>query len=940
MSACRSYAVFFSLCVLLGAVERIAYASPRQGAIQFSLTQWGHRDGLQSTTIYAIAQTPDGFLWLGTADGLIRFDGIRFYRIPRSDQEPPFGRVRALAVTADGTLWVGTESGALVRINGRVMKSLSLARPISSIHERADASLDVRTPTESFRIAPETLQIVSTCGAPPAAPKAESACDLPIAPGVSRSILDDAHLAADQIRSVLADSDGRLWLATAESGVFRISTAGKETAGVEQIAATDGLSSDSVWTVFEDREHNFWIGTQNGLNRLRHDKFFSITRRTGLVGSNVEALAAVGGELFAGSALGLEKVIPATAESLSRDRILSLAACADGSLLAGTAQGLVLIENGRPRRVALGSALLEITSIAQSATGEIWFHDQQQGLFRWRPGAAPAHVDVPAMRDKGVTIIQADAGGGVWFGLSTGDVVFYDGAAFRVLTRADALPGGMPHSIAVDNEGLAWIASERGLARCGPTHCLSWSKENGLPVNRVLWAVPGKDGRLWLGYSIGVASMPIQDLLHAAVDRKFPVPHNLYDDGDGLHSSPEVRGASPVIVLPDGRIWFITTEGLAGIDPADIRTNTIPPPAHVEQITVDDVDVNPPGPITLPPRTRRIEITYTGLSFTDPRKVTFRYRLVGFDPVWHAVSTRFATYTNLPPGDYRFEVLAANDDGVWSTEPATLRFTLSAALYQTRWFAALCAAGVIGAVVLLIRFRIRSAADRLRLRFEERLDERTRVAQDLHDHLIQEVMGLSLQLEIADELTPPDAAGKPVLGRALQISESALANGREALTTLRSTTLRPQDVMQALERVAAHFPAAATRVHLATEGAGQPLRAGIGDEIVQIACEGLRNALRHTAGRVDVRVIYAPSRISISIADEGPGMSPSLLETGVAGHYGLTGMRERAARIGASLTIESTPTAGTRVRLAAGRVAYHPSAAPRGMWAKLKEAWL
>jgi hypothetical protein len=300
--------------------------------------------------------------------------------------------------------------------------------------------------------------------------------------------------------------------------------------------------------------------------------------------------------------------------------------------------------------------------------------------------------------------------------------------------------------------------------------------------------------------------MRIEDLRHAASDPHFPVPYDFYDDGDGLKANPELRSSTPVAVAPDGRIWLTTSEGLATIDPAHLRKNLLPPPVQILQLTADDADVDLNNSITLSPHTRRVEINYSGLSLTDPRKVTFRYRLLGFDSKWSQASTRrFATYTNLPPGKYRFEVMAANEDGVWNETPDTLAFMLSPAIYQTKWFLAFCVLALILAGVLLFRLRVRFAANKLRQRFEERLDERARVAQDLHDNLLQEVMGISLQLEIADELTPPAAAGKSILRRALQLCESALTHGRGALTTLHATALTQQDILQALSLAADSF---------------------------------------------------------------------------------------------------------------------------------------
>jgi signal transduction histidine kinase/ligand-binding sensor domain-containing protein len=952
-----AYALIF-LCAWLRIVEGTAAGlNPQQKITQYSLTQWGHRDGLPSTSIYAIAQTPDGFLWLGTADGLVRFDGIRFLQVPLSTTgDMAFGRIQALTLGRTGALWIGTESGSLVRMQGSELKVAAFGTPIVAIRENSDASIHVETADKVFRVEPQSLGITAcpaagfsadapgrkTSSSRPSSENISIACQHS-SDSISPAMLALAELPPDQLRRATRDSDGNVWIATRESGIYRIhGNPGALSPSVERLSVLDGLSNDSVWDIFEDREHNLWIATQNGLNRLRDDKFSTVTRHTGLLSNNISSLAVVSNEIYAGSTLGLNRVAAGHSEAVLAGAILALTPAANGSLFASTPLGLSMVKQGRLQPVSLGVNATHISVMVQRSSDELWFYDHQEGLYRWRPGHAASRIILPALQNKIVSVMQADIHGRVWLGLTTGEVLLYDGTAFRTFTEADNLPGGVPHYVSVNNDGSAWIASERGLALFTGDSFVSWSRKNGLPGSRVLWAVPGPAGRLWLGYNIGVASIRIEDLRRAISDANFLVPYDLYDEGDGLRSSPDLRGGTPVAVLPGGRIWLTTSEGLATIDPAHIRKNLLPPPVHILQLTVDDVNRDFANPVTLPPRTRRIEVNYSGLGLTDPRKVAFRYRLLGFDSHWNQASTRrFATYTNLPPGKYRFEVIAANEDGIWNETPDTLEFTLSPAVYQTKWFLALCLVALLLVGILLFRLRVQSAADRLRLRFEERLDERARVAQDLHDNLLQEVMGISLQLEIADELTPPGAAGKPILKRALQLSKSALTRGRGALTTLRATSLTRQEVFQTLALAAAPFPEERRRaIQYATDGAELPLRAGVGEEIVQIAQEALRNALQHAHGTVHIGIHYASSRFSLVVDDEGQGISPTIMESGVPGHFGLKGMRERAARIASTLTIEPKARGGTRVQLSVpARMAYSGFDTASGLWTRFTARW-
>jgi len=947
----RPFCAFVCLCALSRIIEGTAEAlSPEQKVTQYSLTQWGHRDGLPSTAIYAVAQTADGFLWLGTSDGLVRFDGLRFVQVPLSKNgDIAFGRVQALKVDRTGAMWIGTESGRLVRMEGRSMRIGMLDVPIVAIRENADSTIQVETSDHLFRLDEHSIDIKSKkldAISGNSDPKDKTVtCPPCVSLGITASLLKHVNLGQDRIRMATRDSDGNVWIATKDSGVLRITKRSDESSHtfpeIDRFSASNGLSNDSVWDIFEDREHNLWIATQNGLNRLRDDKISIITRQNGLLSNNISSLVSATG-IFAGSNLGLDRVSTGHSETVLRGSVFSLARASDGSLFFATSLGLSQLKKGKARLVPLGVDVPHITVLLQGSSRELWFYDQDHGLYRWEEGHTASRIIDPALSNKSVSVMEADSLGRVWLGLTTGEIVLYNGAGFRTFTEADNLPGGMLHSISAGSDGSVWIASERGLALFDGDRFIWWSRMNGLPGNRVLWAVAAPAGRLWVGYNIGIASMRMEDLRRAASDAHFLIPYDFYDEGDGLKANPELRGSTPVALAPDDRIWLTTSEGLATIDPAHIRKNLLPPPVQILQLTVDDVDVDLKNSMTFPPHAHRIEITYSGLSLTDPRKVTFRYRLLGFDSQWSQASTRrFSTYTNLPPGHYRFEVMAANEDGIWNETPDALAFTLSPAIYQTRWFLALCVLGLMLVGILLFRLRMRSAANELRLRFEERLDERVRVAQDLHDNLLQEVMGISLQLEIADELTPPEATGKPVLRRALQLSESALTHGRGALTTLRATALTRQDILQSLALAAEPFSEERKQaVQYSTDGTEHPLRAGVGEEIVQIGREALRNALQHTHGPIHVGIRYASRCFCLVVDDEGQGMSSTIMESGVPGHFGLRGMRERAAKIASTLTIESMARGGTHVQLSVpGSIAYAGFDTASGAWTRFMARW-
>jgi signal transduction histidine kinase len=303
---------------------------------------------------------------------------------------------------------------------------------------------------------------------------------------------------------------------------------------------------------------------------------------------------------------------------------------------------------------------------------------------------------------------------------------------------------------------------------------------------------------------------------------------------------------------------------------------------------------------------------------TVPRKVRFRYLLEGFDRGWHdGGANREAFYTNLPPRRYTFRVLACNNDGVWNYTGAALSFYLKPAYYQTLWFRLLCLTAVAVAAIIIFRRRLRAAQRLIRRRFEERMEERTRIAQELHDHLIQEMVGISMHLEVADELTPGSADAKTPLHRALMLSRSAIANGRRTLQSLRQPRVTAAALIESLRRTANAYPEKnRTPVEYRVDGNERLLRPETAEELCEIAAEALRNALKHAGkGSIRVDLRYGSSTLELVIRDEGGGMTDQVLQTDIPGHYGLAGMRERAARMGAKLSITSAPGRGTTVQV-------------------------
>jgi signal transduction histidine kinase/ligand-binding sensor domain-containing protein len=888
-------------------------------AQQFSVTNWGHKDGLPSTTVYGVTQTTDGFLWIGTGDGLVRFDGFQFIQ-----PELPgvgigsLGQVTAVESTkSNDVLLIGTASGLLVSWRGSVKISAMLGSPIEHIEELSDHTLEIETRNRILRLREKEFSTISSD------PRSEFPTTETNHLAVSKdrtgeqSPAEKALIAISKeralIRKVLRDTSGATWIATENTGLFRIAPTGE----VQHYTRSTGLPSDHIWDIFEDREGNIWAGTQNGLSRLRQDKFITYTLRDGLLSDIASSLTPAPDDgVWVGSRSGLEHFAGTAVPHnvlLKGTPITGLLPIKDGALLIATHTGIQKLSRGNIGQLQPFPSTPHIEQMAESETGDLWLYGQQAGLWHSKVNSSPERINEPSLAGQTITSLRGAQRDQVWLGLENGDVILRPPAGSHIFTSANGLTGGAIRFLSPQPDGTLWVASDNGLAYFDGEHFRHWDHESGLPGNRLIWTLPDQRGNLWLGYSTGIARLSVNDLLHTSPETR-QLQYDFYDDGDGLKSNPEAYGSGPVALSPDGRLWVSMSEGIGMIDLARMRRNSVAPPVHILGLSADGRSLTPANGLKITPHTRNLQISYTGISLSEPRKVRFRYRLEGFESGWQdAGIRRNAFYTNLRPGHYRFQVLAANNDGIWNETGDSVSFELLPAFYETLWFLVLCVLLISSLAFLLYRLRVRSAARELQSRFEERMSERTRIAQDLHDNLVQEVMGISLQLEIADEVTSPGSTAKGPLRRALDLSRTALANGRSALHVLRQRPFSNADIESTLRDTVQSMTGLQEAIQILSSGKERPIRPVPGEEMVHIVREALRNAIWHAGqNNVVVNSEYGDHYHQFTVHDNGPGISESILKGGKPGHFGIPGMRERAARIGASLTVSSSPSTGTQ----------------------------
>jgi signal transduction histidine kinase len=433
------------------------------------------------------------------------------------------------------------------------------------------------------------------------------------------------------------------------------------------------------------------------------------------------------------------------------------------------------------------------------------------------------------------------------------------------------------------------------------------------------------EGYWWIAADVEVLRIPAGELDRAVANPAYRIRYESFNLFDGLSGSPQNTFPMPVVALTkDGRIWFKTSNGIAYVDPRHIPKNDLPPPVHVEIVKVDDKVVAPADGIVLTHNTKNIEIDYTALSLTIPERVLFRYKLEGHDTEWQEPGIRRqAFYNDLRPGKYKFRVIACNNDGVWNKEGATLGFSVAPAWYQTIWFRVSCVGGFVLLLWALYQLRLQQLQRQFNMTLEARVDERTRIARELHDTLLQSFNALLLRLQAVSNVLPaqPEVA-KERVDSAIEQASDAITEGRDAVLELRSGGLSTIDLVQSIcgfvkELLRSSTNENAPEISTQVEGTPRDLNPVVRDEAYRIATEALRNAILHSAAaRIEVEIRYDEQQLRLRIRDDGKGIEPSILNRGhLPGHWGLRGMRERAKLVGGNLEVWSQLDSGTEVEL-------------------------
>ena len=866
-------------------------------------------DGLPSGSPWQFAETPDGAVWVATTTDLARFDGTR-WEARGTKMGLPVSTDPILFIDSQGTIWAGGET------------ALFFLRP--GEHQFQKQPVSVPTPWEGNGMAESSTGTVWLDAGYSLVPVAQN----PPHATAGRSSAGDFGF----------DHDGALW--TSLEGLRRIVLPDHPTLGaalhIDSIADaysdTDGLTSRTVFSLLVDREGNVWAGTTHGLDRFSEPSLEAPLQSADnqkivprIVVAGVAPADDAGGIWITN---GVDAVVRYQNGKMSapiiQQKVDSLIRAADGTVWFGGAKTLWSERQGQLSPVVPPGSGRITQSLAQDKSGDLWASLGLAGLFRLRDGAWTANGGIAALSRGWVITIARDRRDRLWFAYPDSSVAVLDEGRVRVFGGRDGLQIGNVMAIYSGRIGH-WFGGEFGLARLDGERFHSIQPAPELPLEGITGIVESRDGDLWLNGRSGIIHVTATELQHSHLDPAYRVRGEMLGASEGvIGSGATLRPLPTAIEAGDGKLWFATTGGIYGIDPARRVRNRVPPSVLIRALSVAGHNLEPIPGLTLPVYTSAVRFDYVGLSLTAAEKVRYRYRLDGVDTDWREfTAARQAFYTNLRPGHYNFRVIAANNDGVWNESGAALAFVIPPAFVQTGWFIALCVAGIAAAVWALVRLRVHQIRRRLEERMEERLNERNRISRELHDSLLQGFQGVMFRLQAVRELLPERAAdAAKFLDSAMEIGDQAIGEGRDTVQNLRSTSMGDRDLTTSLGALGKELGAGVDfpqrpQYRVSVEGRPRELTAVVRNEAYRIAREAVCNAYQHAkAGHIEIEVIFGDADLTIRVRDDGIGVDTQILAQGQRpGHWGLPGMRERSESFGGQLHVWSEANAGTEVEL-------------------------
>jgi signal transduction histidine kinase/ligand-binding sensor domain-containing protein len=943
---------------------------------QYLHDKWGVERGFLGGVVYAISQSADGYLWIGTERGLVRFDGFNFNLIQRPIPDShPIGPVRDLVSDPEGNMWILLDGPHLLLYREGRFEDAYARFGMQDVAFTA-MSLDSMGGLLLSGLSHPTLRYH--------AGKFQTIAHVEDIPGTVISIaetrdgrvwmgtrddglfrIEQTHitnvskeLANSKVNSLLPANNGGLWIGTdagvkfwdgnrlgktsAQSSVneLQILTMTKDGQGNVWVGSNHGLfritpdgtispdpdSDGEVRAIYEDRDGDIWFGGLQGIERLRDGMFTTYSTGQGLPSeSNGPVYVdSEGRTWFAPLSGGLYwlkdgRVGRITISGLDSDIVYSISG-GDGEVWIGRQRGglTMLTQNGgsfvaRTYTQSDGLAQNTVYSVHRSRDGTVWAGTVSAGVSRLTDGKFTNYSVADGLASNSVNSIVEGHDGTMWFATPSG-LCSFAGGRWMHRSASEGLPSSDVRSIFEDSRQVLWIATSGGLAFLRSNRIGVLQKLPESLHEEIFGIAEDRRGSLWLATSDHVLQVDRDRLLTGALDNSDVQSHGI---ADGLQGVEGVRRDRSVIADTAGRIWISLNRGLSVASPGLVYRDSAPIVARIESVSAGGERINWKNPLRFASN-QNINFNYASTSLAMPEYVRFRYKLDGYDRGWSdIVASRQVNYSHLDPGSYRFRIVASSREGLWNGPETIVPFVVEPTVWQTWWFRALCLALVATLIGALYRLRTYQLTRQLNVRFQERLAERTRIAQELHDTLLQGFVSASMQLDVAEDQLPDDSPTRPVLKRILQLMGKVTEEGRNALRGLRTPDDESRDLALAFSRVRQEL-AIDEKIgyRVIAHNTTRPLRPVIRDEVYRICREALANAFLHSrANAVEVEVEYASKYLRIMVRDDGCGIDPQVLDAGRYGHWGLPGMRERSEGIGASLRLLSRIGAGTEVEL-------------------------
>ena len=887
------------------------------------------RNGVPDVPIRSLAQDKEGTIWAGSLSELVRFKGNRWEKIGREWNFS--GKTdRALFIDRKGTVWVAPQDSSVVFLPQGSTAFQTTSVRVSRVGDIAEA------PNGKLWMA-ETSRGVR-----------------PIPLGVELPPADTAEIQVGSVK-ILFSQTGDLWITTLGDGLRHVpvpeQVRGKYSefsSAIESFTTKNGLTDNYVSTIFQDHQGNVWVGTLSGVDRFQMGGFVPVSLP--FWDGNAKLVPGSSGDLWVFSYSRVFHVGQSRVNEIKgpgSHEILAAYRDPKGAIwLISAEPALIRFEDGRfsrfPPPKELSKPFSQSVRITEDGSGTLWMAAYRQGLFR-RDGDTWSRFDTPAEVSNLLPITAfTDSLGRAWFAYAGGWVIYIDGGKIHTVFTRENSPVGTVGVIDGRNRHV-WLGGSSGLLFVDGDKF-----HQVVPIDRpnfehIYGTEELADGSLWICEENGVIRIAPAEILKFLERPSYRVQYEIFDSLGSVPGLFEHSGAR-LVEGADGRIWFGGDHGIAWLSPATIP-HRVPPPVSIRSLIAADKQFSLEPGLMLPARSQKLEIDYTALNLSTPERARYRYKLDGLDNDWQDAGVRRqAFYTNLGPGKYRFHMTARNEGGEWNTAEAELDFSISPAWFQTIWFRSLCACVFLFLPWMLYHLRLRQLERQFNRTLEARVSERTRIARELHDTLLQTFSASLLRFQSVSKMLParPDEA-KLRVDTAIEQASSAIAEGRDAVHQLRAGASTDVDLVQSIGNFVGELAGSSgenlPEFRLQVEGTPRDLDPLLSDEAYRIAAEALRNAVRYAGARqIEVEIRYDEQQLRLRIRDDGKGIAPGVLEQGYAsGHWGLRGMRERAKLLGGNFEVWSQSGSGTEIELTVP--AARAYARPASRWSILLKSW-